>query len=129
MTDRAKQNLFGYTSKQQQWSYLTGSVLSTDLTIQVNDATQISRGLIEIGGVELALLKSVNRTSNTVTLEPGGRGQYGSVATAWPANTTIENNPVFPYVRLQENVNDVINSLYPDLFAVGTSKFPKISVV
>lgn len=128
MTDRLKQNLFGYASKQQQWTYLVNPIGSTDLSFVVSDAKQISRGLIEIGGQELVLVNTVNRQTNTVTVEPGGRGWAGSTAQAWPANTTAENNPIFPWVRLRESVNDVINELYPDLFAVGTSKFPKVSV-
>ncbi len=129
LIDRVKQNLFGYSSKQQQWSYLTNAVLSTDLTLAVNDASQVSRGLVELGGQEMALVKSVDRNANTVTLEPGGRGQYSSGAQAWGMNVLIENNPIFPYIRLKESINDVINELYPQLFAVGTAKFPKISVV
>jgi len=129
IASRTKMNLFGYSSKQQQWSYLTQSVTATDLTFTVNDASQISRGLIEIGGSELMLVKSVNRQTNTVSLEPGGRGQFGSTAAVWAANVLIENNPIFPFVRIRESVNDALNALYPDLFAVGTSKFPKISVV
>jgi hypothetical protein len=122
-------NLFGYSSKQQQWSYLTQSITSTDITFTVNDVRQISRGLIEVGGSELMLVKSVNQQTNTVFLEPGGRGAFGSTASAWASSALIENNPIFPFVRIKESVNDAINALYPDLFAVGTSKFPKVSVV
>lgn len=134
MTDRLKQNLFGYSSKQQQWSYLTQSIGTTDTTFTVNDASQISRGLIELGNqsgnpLEMILVRAVNRQTNTITVEPGGRGMFGSVAASWPANTNIENNPIFPQVRLKEAINDTINELYPDLFAVGVSKFPKVSVV
>jgi hypothetical protein len=54
---------------------------------------------------------------------------FSSTAQSWGSNTLIENNPIFPFVRIRDSINDVINSLYPDLFAVGTSKFPKISLV
>lgn len=128
LTDRIKNNLYGYASKQQQWTYLSNSIQATDLTFTVADAKQVSRGLVELGGQELVLVSSVNRNTNTITVEPGGRGFAGSTAQAWPANTTVENNPIFPWVRIKETANDVINELYPDLFAVGVSKFPKVSV-
>jgi len=130
---RVKQNLYGYTSKQQQYAFLTQSIGTTDTSFTVNDATQISRGAVEIGAQgtaasELVLVKTVNRSTGTVTLEPGGRGFAGTTALAWSSNTLLENNPIFPQVRLKEAINDAIRSVYPDLFAVGTSKFAKISV-
>lgn len=125
---RTKATLFGYVSKQQQWTYLTQNIGPTDLTFTVSDVTQVSRGLIELGGSELVLVQSVNRSTNTITLDQGGRGFAGTTAQSWNSNTLIENNPIFPNLRIKDAINDTIRSLYPELFAVASTKFPKISV-
>ncbi len=126
---RTRSTLFGYVAKQQQWTYLTQSIGTTDLSFTVNDATQISRGAIEVGAGEMMLVQSVNRSTNTVTIAEGGRGWAGTTAVSHAVNTDIENNPIFPNIRIKDAVNDTIRSLFPDLYAIGTTKFPKISVV
>jgi hypothetical protein len=126
---RTRATLFGYLSKQQQWTYLTQNIGPTDLTFTVNDASQISRGLVEIGKGELALVQSVNRSTNTITIVQNGRGFAGTTAGSYTTNTDIENNPIFPTIRIKDAINDTIRSLYPELFAIATTKFPKISVV
>ena len=125
---RTRATLFGYLSKQQQWTYLTQNIGTTDLTFTVSDATQISRGLIEVGGSELMLVQSVNRNNNTITLDQNGRGFAGTTPASFGSNTLIENNPIFPTIRIKDAINDTIRSLYPELFAISTTKFNKISV-
>lgn len=129
MALQAKHYLSGYSQEQQQYTYLASSILPTDLSISVADATQISRGEIEVGGQELIYLNTVNQASNTAAVLPSGRGWFGSTAAAWPANTTVEDNPIFPYIRLVDAINDTINAVYPDLFAIATTKITKLSVV
>jgi hypothetical protein len=125
---RTRQMMQSFSQEQQQWAYLTSPIGTTDVTLSVNDSTQISRGLIEIDGNELAVVKSVNRPTNTVTLDPFARGWAGTTAASHLTNARIENNPIWPAIRVKEAINDVIRSLYPDLFAVATTKITKISV-
>lgn len=129
ITARVRATLFGYVAKQQQWTYLTQSIGTTDLSFTVNDATQISRGVIEIDHNELVLVQSVNRSTNTVTVAEGGRGWGGTTAVSHGVNADIENNPIFPNIRIKDAINDTIRSLFPDLYAIGTTKITKISVV
>jgi len=129
IVSRVRQNLLSFSQQQQQYSYLTANIGTTDTTLMVNDASQVSTGLIEVGDSELMFVLSVNRQSNSVTLLPTGRGWMGTTPASWSSNTTVENNPIFPYQRVVEAVNDVIDSVYPDLFAIGTSQITKISVV
>lgn len=124
---RTKATLFGYVSKQQQWTYLTQNIGTTDLVFTVSDAAQISRGQIQIGS-EIVLVQSVNRSTNTVTLDQNGRGFAGTTAASHAQNALIENNPIFPDIRIKDAINDTIRSLFPDLYATSTTKFPKISV-
>lgn len=129
LVTRVRRELSGYSQNQQQWTYLTASIGTTDTTLTVGDATQVSRGLIEVDGAELMLVKTVQAQANQVTLDPFARGWDGSVATSHSINARIENNPQWPAIRVQEAINDAIRSVYPDLWAVGTTSFPKISVV
>jgi hypothetical protein len=124
---RTKATLFGYVSKQQQWTYLTQSIGTGDLTFTVMDAAQISRGQVQIGS-EIVLVQSVNRSTNTVTLDQNGRGFAGTTAVSHAQNALIENNPIFPDIRIKDAINDTIRSLFPDLYAVSTTRFPKVSV-
>lgn len=127
LQNRVKQLLYGITWDQEQYTYLTNDIGAGDLTFQVNDASQISRGLIEIDS-ELMNVQTFNLTTNTLTIFPFGRGFYGSTAATHTANTSVINNSKFPKVRVQESINDIINEVYPTLFAVTTSEFPKIAV-
>lgn len=129
LVNRIRQQVSGYSQQQQQFTYLTSSIISSDTTLSVNDATQISRGEVEIDGLELILVKSVNIQTNTVTVDPFGRGWAGTTAASHSTNARMENNPVFPTIRITEAINDTIRSLYPDLWAVGTQTLTKSSVV
>lgn len=127
LQNRVKQLLYGITWDQEQYTYLTANIGATDLTFTVGDATQISRGLIEIDS-ELMNVQSINPNTNQLTIFPFGRGFYGSTAATHLANTSVINNSKFPKIRVQEAINDIINEVYPTLFAITTSEFPKIAV-
>jgi hypothetical protein len=127
LQNRVKQLLYGITWDQEQYTYTTAPVGLTDTVISVDDATQVSRGLIEIDS-ELMNVQSFNPTTNEITIFPFGRGFYGSTAATHLADTSIINNAKFPKIRVQESINDIINEVYPTLFAITTSEFPKIAV-
>lgn len=127
LQNRVKQLLYGITWDQEQYTYLTNSIGAGDLTFAVNDATQVSTGLIEVDS-ELMNVQSYNLTTNTLTIFPFGRGFYGSTAASHMANTSVINNAKFPKVRVQEAINDIINEVYPTLFAVKSQNFNKIAV-
>lgn len=129
MVYRCRHYLQGFSQAQQQYTYLTASIGPTDLSISVADATQISRGEVEVNGLELIYLNTVNQPTNTAAVLPQGRGWFGSTAASAGINATVEDNPVFPYVRVVEAINDTISAVYPDLYAVGTQQFSKLSVV
>lgn len=126
---RVRRELAGFSQNQQQWSYLTAPISPSDTTLTIADATQVSRGLIEVDGLELMLVKNVNQQTNTLIIDPFARGWDGTTATSHSANASVENNPQWPAIRVKEAINDAIRSVYPDLWAVGTVSFPKISVV
>lgn len=129
IVDRVKQNLYSFSQQQQEYTYLTAPIGTTDTTLDVADATQVSRGLIEVGGTELMYVLNVNRQSNTIALLPTGRGWMQTTPASFLANAAVENNPIFPYQRVVEAVNDTIDAVYPDLYALGTATITKLSVV
>lgn len=129
MVYRTRHYLQGFSQEQQQYTYLTAPIGPSDLTLSVADATQISRGEIEVGGSELVYLNTVNVGGNMAAVLPSGRGWMGSVAVSAATNATVEDNPVFPYVRVVEAINDTIDAVYPDLFATATATIVKLSVV
>lgn len=127
LQNRVKQLLYGITWDQEQYTYLINNIGANDLSFVVDDATQVSRGLIEIDS-ELMNVQTYDISSNTLTIFPFGRGFYGSTAATHSANTSVINNSKFPKIRVQESINDIINEVYPTLFAITTSEFPKNAV-
>lgn len=129
LVNRVRQEVAGFSQNQQQFTFLTSSIINTDTVLSVDDTTQVSRGQIEVDGNELMLVKNVNQVTKQITVDPFGRGWAGTTAVSHAIDARIENNPIWPTIRIQEAINDTIRSVYPDLWAVGTSTFPKISVV
>lgn len=129
LIDRVRQELAGFSQNQQQFTALSADINNTATTFNVTDVSQISRGTIEVDNQELMLVQSVNQNTGTVTISPFGRGYTSTTATSHLAGSKIENSPIWPTVRLTEAINDAIRSVYPQLWAVGTTSIPKISVV
>lgn len=131
LVNRTRQMLLGFSQQQQQYTALTASALAGDISLTVDDPSQISRGVIEVDGLELMLVKKVNRQGGAaqVSIDAFGRGWAGTTAAAHSIGARIENNPVFPTIRIVEALNDTIRSVYPSLFAVGTQVITKNAVV
>lgn len=129
LVDRVRQEVEGFSQNQQQWTALAANITNSQTSFTVTDVTQVSRGQIEVGGSELMIVANINQSTSTVNLQPFGRGVQSSPASAWPSGTKVENNPLWPSVRIKEAINDAIRSVYPQLWSVGTTSFPKISVV
>lgn len=127
LVDRVAQQLLGYTKDQASVSYLTAAVTATDTTFTVDPstATNLSRGLIEIGD-ELIQVKSFDRGSGTVMVLGGvnGRGYAGTTAAAHSIDDIVTNDPRFPRQRIKEAINDTILGLYPDLWVFAQYEFP-----
>lgn len=129
MVYQVRHYMQGFSQEQQQYTYLTTPIGPTDTALAVADGTQFSRGEIEVGGQELIYLNTVNASSNSGAVIPGGRGWMGSTAASWGSNTLVEDNPVFPYVRVVEAINATIDAVYPDLFVAASKQITKLSVV
>lgn len=129
LIDRVRQELSGFSQNQQQFTSLAANITNSQTSFTVADATQISRGTIEVDNQELMLVQSVSPNTNTVNISSFGRGYSSTTASSHLSGTKIENSPIWPTVRITEAINDTLRGVYPNLWAVNTVSIPKISVV
>jgi hypothetical protein len=114
--------LTGYTNRQDQATYLTSPMSSTDLTFVVADGTVLTRGLVEIDD-ELIWVDKFDRTSNTATIPAYGRGFRDTTAQSHTAGTRVTIAPSFPRSVIRRNLNLAIDGVYPDLFGTFYTTF------
>lgn len=120
LVDDTISEVSSYVRNQESITVLTQAAAADDTTLTVDDASQVSKGLVEIGD-ELVYVKSVNKTAGTIEVLPGGRGWKGSTAVTHGVNTVIRNNPLFPRVMVKRALNDTIKGI--DLKAIGNHTF------
>lgn len=124
LISEAVAQLHGWGSTQDRVTPLATGMAPTDTTFTVSYAfgqsVGIAPGVVEVDS-ELCYAVGVDQTTGLVTLAPGfGRGYSGSTAVAHSAGARVVSRPKFPRVWLFKQLNEVIESVYPDLFTVGT---------
>jgi hypothetical protein len=107
--------LTGYTNRQDQATFLTAPMTSSDLTFMVADGTVLTRGLVEVDD-ELIWVDSFDRTTNVATIPTYGRGFRDTTAQSHTAGTRVTVAPSFPRSVIRRNLNLAIDGVYPDLF-------------
>lgn len=120
LIDDTQLNLAGFTYRQDRATYLTTAVTSGDLSLKVASTENIGKGIIEIDD-EMMWVDSYDRQSNTVSIAPYGRGYNGTTAAAHSVNSKITIAPTYPRQAVKRALNDTINSVYPKVYAVGSS--------
>lgn len=113
--------LTSFGATRDKVTTLTGPIGTGDVNLLVDDARQVDRGLIEIDD-ELLYVKLSDVSSGIVTVHPWGRGQRGTLAASHSAGTMITNNPFVPRSVVKREIREVIDKLYPDLFAVAVDE-------
>jgi hypothetical protein len=126
IVDETALALTGYTSRQDQATYLLAAINSSATSVQVADGTVLTRGLIEIDD-ELLWVDSFNRTTNTATIAPYGRGFRNTEPASHTAGSRVTISPSFPRSVIRKNINMAIDAIYPDLFGVYYTTFPFIA--
>jgi hypothetical protein len=126
LIDETSLALTGYTSRQDQATYLIADLDSTALTFQVQDGAVLTRGLVEIDE-ELIWVDSFDRTSNTATVAPYGRGYRNTDPVSHTTGSRVTIAPSFPRSVIAKNLNQAIDAIYPDLFGVYYTTFPFIA--
>ena len=122
LIDETSLSLTGYTNRQDQATFLTSPMAATDLTFVVADGTVLTRGLVEIDE-ELIWVDSFDRTTNTATIPPYGRGFRDTTATTHIAGARVNITPSFPRSVIRRNIQQAIDAVYPDLFATYYTTF------
>lgn len=119
MIDEVLGLLNSWTSPQEQVTTLSGAITSSATTFNVTSArgiaVGISPGIIEIDS-ELLYCDTVDGTSCTVT--PWGRGYKSTTAASHDAGARIISQPTFPRTKVLDAMNEVIQRVFPSVFAV-----------
>jgi hypothetical protein len=114
--------LAGFTTLQDQATYLTAGITASDTTLPVADTTSISRGVLEIDD-ELIWVDSVSSSGLTVSVPPYGRGYRSTTAATHASGTRVVSAPLFPRKLVKDAINDSIRSVEPMVMGVGTTTF------
>lgn len=122
LVDSTMLYLYGFTTLQDQATYLTSSINSSATTLPIADASAMSRGVVEIDS-ELIWVDTADSATNTMAVPPYGRGYRGSTAASHASGTRVVASPLFPRMLVKRAINEAIRSVYPDLFGVGETTF------
>ena len=125
LVDEVKSNLQGYTLRQDRITYVsnTNGLTTTSSAITVGSTSNLAKGIIEIDD-ELIWIDNFDKQNNTLNVAPGfGRGYMGTTASPHSQYAQVTLAPTFPRVTIKKALNDTIRSLYPKLFAVGSTTF------
>lgn len=116
--------LHGFGGTQDRITTLAADMTASASTFLVDyTATQalgITAGVVEVDSEQM-LTATVDPNSNTVTLARLGRGYNGTTATAHVTGAKVITRPRFPRYWVLQQMNEVIGSLFPDIFAVNTA--------
>jgi hypothetical protein len=89
----------------------------------IGSSSNLAKGIIEIDD-ELIWIDNFSQASNTLNAAPGfGRGYQNTNASPHAQYAQVTLTPTFPKVMIKKAINDVINSLYPKLWAVASTTF------
>ena len=122
MIDDTLMQLTGFSTFQDQATYLTANIEANSLSMLVNDVTAVSRGLVEIGS-ELIQVDNINATAGSLIIPPYGRGYRSTTAVPHSIGERVVSSPMFPRSMVKKALNDAIKAVYPELFAVGSTTF------
>ena len=125
LVDEVKSNLQGYTLRQDRITYVSNAngLTTTSSAITVGSASNLAKGIIEIDD-ELIWIDNFDKQNNVLNVAPGfGRGYMGTTASPHTQYAQVTLAPTFPRVTIKKALNDTIRSLYPKLFAVGSTTF------
>lgn len=123
MIDEVRSSLAGYTLRQDRITYLNSAINTTQTDIQVGNSANLAKGIIEIDD-ELIWIDNFNKTNSTLNAAPGfGRGYQNTSPAPHAQYAQVVLSPTFPRTIIKQAINDTINSVYPQLFAIYNTTF------
>lgn len=112
--------LNGFDSSKDSVAELTTAIDSDDLTLTLDaESNSVGRGIYEVD-MELMRVKSWDATSSTATLYSFGRGYRGTNPAPHEAGVEVRINPAWPNVTIARAINEAIEEMYPQIYAVVT---------
>lgn len=128
LVDEVLSELHGQTSDLEQVTFCTAPVGLTDTTITLDDASQLSRGLIEIDD-ELLWVTRIDPVNNIAYIAPFGRGYRDTTAATHLTGTMVTNDPRFPRFSVIQKIQQAISEMYPEFFVVGVDESNTVNPV
>lgn len=124
LIDECSAQLHGWGSTQDRITPLAVTIDADDTQFTVDftfgQAVGITPGVVEIDS-ELLYVTAVDAATGTCTVARGfGRGYNSTTAAAHTSGAKVVSRPKFPRIWLFKQINEIIESVYPDLFAVKT---------
>jgi len=115
LTEQTLGEMNGYVRNQESVTIALNVIDSDDLSIAVDDASAISKGIIEIDDELLYVKKSI-AASGTLSIlgtasNPVGRGWRGTTATSHVSGSVVRNNPLFPRTQVQRAILETIKGM------------------
>lgn len=127
LADEVVRKLSGFTLHQDRQTYLSADVSSTfsstaPSNISVNSADNISSGVIQIDD-ELIYVDSYDRDNKVLVIPPYGRGYNGTKVASHSSGAKVIISPTFPKVDVKNAINETLDDMFPDVFAVASYTF------
>lgn len=127
LTEQTIAEVNAYVKNQESVTIITSAVTSADVTMLVDDASAISRGIAEIDDELVYVKKSINTSGSLQILgttgNPVGRGWRGTTATSHVSGSVIRNNPIFPRNQVKRAINETIKGMNFPCIASHTFTF------
>lgn len=122
VVDEIVGGLQAYTLMPDNMTVLTAPVGPTDDRLRVEDASVMARGVVEVGN-ELIYVKSVDQAGSELATNSVWRGHKGTLAEAHASGTTVTYQPTYPRSVVRREVNNVLASIYPQVYGIGALEF------
>ena len=125
MVDEIKSNLQGYTLRQDRISYVANpaGLTTTSTEITIGSSSNLAKGVIEVDD-ELIWIDSFDKADSVLNVIPGfGRGYQGTTPAPHAQYAQITLAPTFPRSAIKKAINDTINGLFPNLWAISSFTF------
>ena len=110
--------LNSYSGTQEQVTYLTAGINSTDLSLSVASSDTVNRGLAEIDDELIYVDVSAN---GVLTIPPFGRGFRGTTAASHSINAMVRYDPGFPRQEIRKAIDQCVDGLFPMLYQIKTT--------
>jgi hypothetical protein len=127
LTEQTLGEVSGYVKNQESVTIITNSVDNDDLTLTVDDASTLSKGIIEIDDELIYVKKSVIASGTVQVLgtagNPTGRGWRGTTATSHVSGSVVKNNPLFPRNQVKRAILETIKGMNFPVIANETFTF------